>query len=420
MQTQTPNMFTMKKIVLLSLVFILVVLSSSAQQEQELGISLQGFVKHDVFYDSRQTVSAREGHFLLWPRAESADEQGADIYGKSQFNMLALQSRLSGVISGPQVLGGRTSGMIEGDFFAQANDNIHLFRLRHAFMRLRWEHTELLAGQHWNPMFVTSCYPATVSFNTGVPMQPFARNPQLRLRHTMGRFDVLVAALAQRDYASRAEGQASSRFLRNAGMPDMHLQVHMNSVFLKAGVGVAYKRIVPRLNTQQGLKTDAAVSGLSGLAFARLDLEPVTIKMQAVAGQNLTDVLQISGFATKTMDPATDRRTYQPLCNLSLWTDVHTNGKPLQAGVFAGYTRNMGTPGPIIRDAGLIFGFGQNIASLYRISPRLVYNVGSLRFGLEAEYTAATFGSSFDTHAVPVDTHTTGNLRILFSSYFYF
>ena len=420
MQTQTPNMFTMKKIVLLSLVFTLVVISVSAQKEQELGISLKGFVKNDVFFDSRQTVSAREGHFLLWPKPELPDARGDDVNEQPQFNMLALQSRLSGVITGPEVLGARTSGMIEGDFFAQANDNINLFRLRHAFVRLAWENTELLAGQYWNPMFVTSCYPGTVSFNTGVPMQPFARNPQLRLKHTTGAIDVMVAALTQRDYVSRAEGQASSRFLRNSGLPDMHFQLHFNGSLFQAGAGLAYKTILPRLETEQGLKTDAAVSGLSGLAYVKLDLEPVTIKMEAVSGQNLTDMLQISGFATRTLDPASDERSYEPLRNLSLWTDIHTNGNPWQVGLFGGYTRNLGTTKAILDDADLIFGFGNNLASLYRISPRVLYNAGKLRFGLEGEYTAATFGSDIDEHAVPMDTHRESNTRVLFSVYYFF
>jgi len=413
-------MFIMKKIVLLSLFFTLVVMSVSAQEKQELGISLKGFVKNDVFLDSRQTVSAREGHFLLWPKPESLDARGEDVNEQPQFNMLALQSRLSGVITGPEMLGARTSGMIEGDFFAQANDNINLFRLRHAFVRLTWENTELLAGQYWNPMFVASCYPGTVSFNTGVPMQPFARNPQLRLRYRLGSFDLVAAALAQRDYVSRAEGQASSRFLRNSGLPDIHFQLHFKGSLFQAGAGLAYKTILPRLKTEQGLKTDAAVSGLSGLAYVKLDLEPVTIKMEAVSGQNLTDMLQISGFATQTLNPLTDERSYKPLRNLSLWTDIHTNGKPLEIGLFAGYTRNLGTADAIIDDADLIFGFGNNITSLYRISPRLLYKAGKMRLGLEGEYTSATFGSSFDDHAVPVDTHTLGNMRVLFSVYYFF
>jgi hypothetical protein len=99
--------------------------------------------------------------------------------------------------------------------------------------------------------------------------------------------------------------------------------------------------------------------------------------------------------------------------------DVHTNGDRFQAGLFAGYTQNLGTP-EAISNQEIIYGFGSDIARLYRLSPRVVYNSGRARFGLEGEYTSATFGSDYDDHAIPVDTHTEGNIRVLFSSWYFF
>ena len=411
----------MKKI-FLSVVIILSVpsLSSAQEKDEDFGIDFSGFVKNDVFYDSRQNVTAREGHFLLWPKPELPDVNQRDINAKSNFNILAVQSRISGTITGPDALGAKTSGKIEGDFFAQANDNINLFRLRHAFVRLDWDNTQLLAGQYWNPMFVTSCFPGTVSFNTGVPIQPFARNPQIRLEHNLGSFNVIAAALAQRDYPSRIDKVVDSKFLRNSGTPDMHLQLHYNHSSLNAGAGIAYKTIVPRLVTDEAVKTNADVSGLSALAFVKLALEPITIKFEAVSGQNATDVLQISGFAVESIQPATDKRSYLPLRNMSVWTDIHTNGAPIQLGIFAGYTKNRGTKHNIVNDPDLIFGFGDNIASLYRVSPRMFYKSGKVKFGLEGEYTSATFGDGYNQKAVPVNTQTVENMRILLSAYYYF
>ncbi len=54
------------------------------------------------------------------------DMNGDDINAGTNFNMLAIQSRISLALSGPDALGAKTSGLIEGDFFAQANDNIDL------------------------------------------------------------------------------------------------------------------------------------------------------------------------------------------------------------------------------------------------------------------------------------------------------
>ena len=40
------------------------------EAEPNFGITWGGFVKVDYMFDSRQTVTAREGHFLLFPVAE--------------------------------------------------------------------------------------------------------------------------------------------------------------------------------------------------------------------------------------------------------------------------------------------------------------------------------------------------------------
>ena len=147
----------MKRNIIISLALI-ITLGANAQDEKkesQFGVKLSGYVKNDFFWDSRQTVAAREGHFLLWPKPELMDELGNDINAKTSFNFLAIQSRLSVAIKGPDAFGAKTSGLIEGDFFAQANAHIDLFRLRHAFVKLNWEHLEVLAGQYWNPLFVT-------------------------------------------------------------------------------------------------------------------------------------------------------------------------------------------------------------------------------------------------------------------------
>lgn len=410
----------MKKIYLLLFILLFSSVSVFAQEdEKDFGIRFNGFVKNDVFYDTRQTVAAREGHFLLWPSPESIDNEGNDINANPSLNILAVQSRLSGTITGPDAFGAKTSGVIEGDFFAQADDNINLFRLRHAFVQLDWENTNLLFGQYWNPLFVTSCFPGTVSFNTGAPIQTFARNPQVRLTHSMGDFNLIGAAVGQRDYPTRGENGPSSEYLRNSGLPDMHVQLHYNSSVFTAGAGFAYKKIVPRLETAFGNQAEEDVKGFSTIAFAKFSLEQITIKMQAVSGQNLADVMNLSGFAVESVDVTTDERTYLPLRNLSVWTDIQTNGEKYQAGLFAGFLKNRGTSGEI-SGMNMIYGLGTDIESMYRISPRIVFNSGKMRFGLESEYTAATFGDDYDEYAVPVDTHTTGNLRFLFSAYYFF
>ncbi|MFP3860286.1 MAG: hypothetical protein ACLFUW_05645 [Bacteroidales bacterium] len=412
-------------------------LNGKAQDdEKKFGIQFSGFVKNDFFYDSRQTISAREGHFLLWPAAKSFDINNNDINANSNFNFLAIQSRLKGTITGPDALGAKTSGVIEGDFFGQANDNINLFRLRHAMIKLNWSKTELVTGQYWNPLFVTGCFPGTISFNTGTPLQSFARNPQIRLTQTAGNFQVIAALLSQRDFTSRGVNGASSEYLRNAGIPDAHFQVHYNrakpdsKTDVLVGAGVAYKTIVPRLYNEVTVgppvqtfryKVDEKVKGLTAIAFSKIALDPVTIKVQGRYGENIADVLSISGFAVKdVLNTTTGELSYTPLTNITFWGDIHTNGKKWQAGVFAGFLENTGTKEAMSDVDNVVYGLGTDIESLLRISPRVSFVSNKFKIAAEIEYTSAAYGSDYDVNYVPASTNTVSNTRILLSTIYSF
>jgi len=404
------------------------VLNAQEKEKSQFGIKLSGFVKNDFFWDTRQTVAAREGHFLLWPEPVELDNNGNDMNGKSSFNFLAIQSRLSIGLTGPDAFGAKTSGLIEGDFFAQANDNINLIRLRHAIVKLNWEHLEIMAGQYWNPFFVTACFPGTVSFNTGTPLQSFARNPQLRLTYHSGGFSLLAAALSQRDFSNVGAQGATSSYLRNSAIPDMHLQVHFGTAKAEganivAGAGAAYKTIVPRLTNSPlpGITyaVSEKVSGLSAMAFTKLTTGPITAKLQVRYGENISDLLGISGYgATEMVDIITGEMNYTPLKSMTFWAELHTNGNP-QVGVFGGLTRNNGSKEEVLSPS-LVYGRATTIRSLYRISPRIIYNVGKVRLAMELEYTNAAYGENYNEFYIPDQTTDADNLRVLAAIYYFF
>jgi hypothetical protein len=227
----------------------------------------------------------------------------------------------------------------------------------------------------------------------------------------------MVAMLSQRDYASRGPSGPTSQYLRNAAMPDMHFQIHYTGEVIKAGAGAAYKSIVPELVTDSLFKTDSKVTGLSAIAFAKLKLNLFTVKLQGVYGQNTADVLQPSGYGVTNINAQTNEKEYAPIQNGTVWMDAHTNGETFRVGVFAGYYQNMGTTEDI---AGDIYGLGTNIATMYRLSPRVVYNSGKVRIAAELEYTSADFGNTFDAKAKPVDVTTGSNLRTILSGYYFF
>lgn len=393
------------------------------ETEKAFGIKFSGYVKTDVFYDTRQTVSVREGHFLLWPAAESLDPDNKDINARQNFNILSIQTRLHGSISGPDAFGAKTSGVIEADFFGNENpsfSDVNGFRLRHAFVKLNWEKTELLVGQYWHPMFVTQCFPGVISFNTGAPFQPFSRNPQIRITQKLGTFNLIIAAQSQRDFANRlvGSGTQTSSYLRNSGIPDMQLQIHyIQGAAFMAGIGGGYKVLLPQLKTSAGYKTSATTSALSAIAFFKVKTDELTIKAEGIYAQNGADYLLPGGFAVKdTTDRLRSEVGYTPISAVTAWTDLNTNGEKFQVGLFAGYAKNLGASDNV---DGPIYGLGTDIADIFRVSPRIIVNAGKFSFTTELEYTSATFGVP-DSKAIPVNTTRTANLRILLAAYYYF
>ncbi len=425
----------MKKRFLLILICLSPGILFAENDEKKVNLKVSGYVKSDAFVDSRQTVSAREGQFLLWPAAPAYDAHGNDINDKGSTSFMSLQSRVSLAISGPDALGAKTSGTLETDFFGQANDNIHLLRLRHAFIKLKWEKTELIMGQTWNPVFVPACSPATVSFNTGTPIQPFARHPQIRLTQTFGKFSTIVALSEQRDYASSGPAGVSNSYLKNSILPDMHAQIHFqskneNGNSILAGIGVEAKMLTPRLSSVVNGETFEVNEQLFSkmfLGFFTANNQHLTFKFYAAYAENISEFPTFSGYAVKKINyPSTGEQSYTPLTNALAWTEIHTNGKDWQFGIFAGANKSLGTKEALSNTSNTVYGPGTDINMLYRVSPRVIRNVGKLRFACELEYTRAEFGKkqngimARDYHALPVSTEWTGNLRSLLSVYYFF
>jgi hypothetical protein len=405
----------MKKILIL--IFFFSSLHFAQTEKQSFGISLSGYVKTDLMYDSRQVVSIREGHFLLYPQNENPDINGDDINDQSSFNILSIQSRLNGKITGPDAFGAGTSAMIEGEFFGTSDVNINLFRLRHAYIQFDWGKTSLIAGQTWHPMFIAEMFPGVVSFNTGVPFQPFSRAPQVRFSHAVNKLKFIAVAASQRDFASNGPEGFTSAYLRNSVVPNVHLQLQYANADLFAGAGIDYKKITPRLVTTRSVKTDETISSLAYTGFIKFNLNPVTFKLQGVYGGNLADQIMIGGYAVNSIDTTTGIEQYTNLNTMSVWGEIST-GKEIEFAVFGGFTKNLGAENNI---AGAYYGRGTNIESVYRISPRVQFNSGKARISTELEYTAAAYGTPKSMNkGIVENTNDVSNLRLLLAVYYFF
>jgi len=399
---------------------------AAAQQEAKapaFGIAFSGFVKTDIFYDSRQSTSIREGHYLLFPKAPLLGPDGDDVNDRPSFNILSIQTRLAGKITGPDALGAKTSAYLEAEFFGTSDSDLNGFRLRHGYLKLNWPRTELMIGQFWHPMFVTESFADVVSFNTGAPFQPFNRSPQVRLTQSFGRVSLSATALAQRDFVSTGPDGATSAYLRNAALPEFNLKLQYaakndaRKTETVAGLGGDLMKIAPRIVTAAGYETDESLTGLAAMAFFKQRWPKWTWKAEAVWGQNLYHMTMLGGYGVRgIVDPTRLEWAYTPIAALSVWTEIMTNGAPWQTGVFAGYSRNLGAPDAI---GGATYARGPDIDELYRVSPRLVYNIGKMRFAGEVELTGASYGTA-DLSGQVREARFVSNLRVLLAAYYFF
>jgi hypothetical protein len=391
-------------------------------------VQLSGFIKSDFIFDSRQNLTVRENMFLLYPLPVLADQEGMDVNEVRNIQFIPFQTRLSAFFSGTELLNARATGLIEGEFFGTSDADINGFRLRHATINLHWKSgVSILMGQFWHPLFITGCYPTTASFNTGAPFNPFSRNPQLEISYTTGSFRYSVAALSQLDFRSSGPEGPSAKYLRNSGFPEMAAKVYWLSPGqdLMLGAASSYKVLRPGLADETGRKADELTGSGAVMAFSRYSRGNKTLKAAVTLGQDMFHLTMIGGYAERAGNgsgeaPGTGTG-YTPLSTFAAWAELVT-GETWQAGLFSGYSSNLGARDIISSDIhpSVIFARGSDLNFLYRISPRLSYNASNMRLGAEAEYTRAFYSRTFDNRGRPAAATGTGNLRLLFFAFYKF
>lgn len=379
-------------------------------------LTWSGFVKAEGMYDTRQVVEAREGYLLLYPKKVVLDKNGEDINAHGSFNQYAMTARLTAKVTGPDVLRAKASALIEGDFTGASNSENNSFRLRHAYLKLKWNHAAITAGQYWHPINIPEMIPNVLSLNTGAPFHPFSRQPQIRLDASQGKINTVLAITAQRDYLNTGPAGATSVYLRNSIVPNLHGQVQFADDKLFAGAGVDYKRLTPRLVTDSLYATKAAVNCISYTAFVMAKTNPLIFKMQWIYGQGLNDHIVMGGYGVSSVDPLSNEHTYTPLNYLSGWINIQTTGKTWQGSLFAGYTKGYGSNESI---TGPVYARDQDIEYVYRLAPMISYINGKLLLAAECEITTAAYGKH-DSYYKVTDSSPVTNTRISFSAGYFF
>ncbi len=392
-------------------------------------ITVSGYIKHESFWDTRQVVGSGDDQDLLYPEKKNLDPNCADINAKGQYDMVAIQTRMRFEIQGPQIKNAQSHGVIEYDFFGKA-DILNIMRMRHAHLFLTWENVELLAGQAYHPLYVIGADPRTLSFNTGIPMDTFARNPQFRITWAATpHVDFIVCASTELDFTSDGPIGFSSTYLRNAVVPmlDFQIQAHWDDTIL--GIGFDYKQIQPRLETTKGFKAYEHLSSFIAITYSVLKWDSFNTRTKLIFVQNGTDQSMITGYAVHCIDPVTDQRSYVNLSGVSVWNDSEiTRWASIVPGWFIGFIKNIGAGTTIfpnvVDEEGVvterrIYGRGTDIDYVFRASPRLKWMVNNFMFGVELEYTRAGYGTIDTCNGKVINIDPVANTRLLMTLYYY-
>ncbi len=393
-----------------------------------------GYVHHASWFDSRQGEQRGAGYVYFFPKAPIFDPDCRDVNAQGAANMTVLETRMRAEFFGPEILGAETFAYIESDFFGfdglvnlPSDSVVTRMRLRNAFVQMTWQHTKVLLGQFYHPMFIIKTFPFNVSIEAGAPISPFARNPQVRLVHFHENYEFLFAAIAQLQFKSLGPIGFSSTYLRNSRLPMLVARAAYEKKHFYGGIGATFQRLKPRIESNKGFAVNEHIDSVQATAFSTLKFEPLEIRHQITYAQNANDLLMIGGFAVSSIDPNTDKRRYTNLNTLSYWMDININRR-FEPGLFIGILKNLGANRNIIQcipnlqtgqEEQTIYTFGEGIDTLFKVSPRIRVHILPVDFAAEIAYTRATYGCINDRGKVK-NTCPVANTRLIFAAYYYF
>jgi hypothetical protein len=400
--------------------FILFITAFFAKANEPGEIHVYGYISHQIILDTYRSLDSRDGEIHYYPLRANFDEQGVDINKKMSLNMVEVQSRIGLRSTTNDFLGAQLTGVFEADFLGTEERFARMMRIRIASVKLRWENHELLIGQDYHPTFVLECYPNTESFAAAVPFHPLNRSPQIRYAfHPTETFNASLSLLSHGYHRSAGPADA----MKNSGLPDIQLRLQFgDGKNLAYGLIAGYKFLTPRDETSAGLSTTQTIGSYNLQGYLKKVFNRVTFKGEAIYGQNLTSLIMIGGYGARGIEGELDMDSdyaYTNMNTISAWAEVETDLWPFSAGIFAGYTANLGADHNYVSLPG--YSRNDDLSHVVRVSPRVGYHYRSLSFGFEWSVIAATYGATFDNRRRVTETEKpTINNHIIFATKYRF
>lgn len=384
---------------------------SVSSQKKEFTYNFYGFVRGDLFYNSRANVAPVDGNFYMYPLDRDLDANGKDINAVPNGTFYSFTTRFGLDMTGPVLGRARTSAKIETDF-GGFTPSTTMLRIRQAYVALDWEKTQLLIGQTWHPL--SGIMPDVLNLSTGAPFNPFNRSPLLRLQYAAGRVKFTAATVWQLQYLSSGPAGASEDYIKNSGIPEIYagLDYAPSTGWILGGGGYMIS-LKPRTVSSLGdarYKVNERMTAFSAEVHAKYTGRNYTFAAKTILASAIDNTALLGGYGISSIDPADGKQEYTPFRHTTSWVNL-TVGQKWKGGIYAGYTRNLGTDKALVHT--LVYGKGLDIDQLFMVNPSFSYNLPYWKLGVEYSLSNARYGTLDLPSGKVKDTHGVTNHRIL-------
>jgi len=381
-------------------------------QKSAFDYRFYGFVRGDLYYNSRSNMEVVDGLFYLYPRDIRLDSNGNDLNAMPNGGFYTFTTRLGMDIKGPDVGAVKTSARIESDFGGTTNINFML-RLRQAWVKFDWQKgSTVLLGQTWHPLF-GEVVPNVLNLSTGCPFQPFNRSPLINYQFKQGAWKLNVSAIYQLVYMSSGPVGRSEEYLKNGVLPELYTGIDYRKNGFVVGGGIDMMSIKPRIQSVSSHGIYRVNERLTTLSYD-LHAEYKSQKFQ-MAGKMLLNSNQghntmIGGYGISKIDTRTGKQDYTAFRNSTSWVNF-VYGEKYQSGLFVGYTKNLGTSDKLLNSSDL-YGMGMDMEQFAQCSIFLRYNLPHWNIGIEYALSTAWYGDIDLSNGKVGNTHDVSNHRV--------
>ena len=405
------NYYTVKRRYIL-LLCCMATFGMSESQKKDFDYNFYGFVRGDIYYNSRSNIEVVDGLFYIYPKDRLYDTDGKDLNDNPNSGFYTFTTRLGINIKGPDIGNAKTSANIESDFGGTTDINFML-RLRQAYVRLDWEKgSSLILGQTWHPLF-GDVVPSVLNLATGAPFQPFNRSPQINYQYRNGGLKLTASAIYQQIYASVGPDGKSGKYLKDGTIPELYAGIDYKKDNFLAGAGIDMISLKPRLqSTVNGnvFSVNERITSFSYDLHAKYTLRKLLLSGKTMIASNQTHNVMLGGFGVSEIDPRTGEQKYTPTRHSTSWLNM-VYGQKYQGSLFAGYSKNLGTSKSLV-STDKVYGSGVNIDQFLNFSLHMKYNLPNWNVGLGYTWATAWYGDIRPSDGKVRNTHDITNHRI--------